>query len=69
MGTTPTEKDEDAGVKEYCFCGEPENEEMVECEDANCKHKWFHYKCVGITDPSTLPKEWFCPDCRMKRGE
>ena len=47
----------------YCICGQQEDENMVECENKDCKHKWFHYKCVGIEDPNTLPKVWYCPEC------
>jgi inhibitor of growth protein 3 len=28
-----------------------------------CVLEWFHYTCVGITEP---PKgKWYCPDCEM----
>lgn len=37
---------------------------MVECENPECKHKWFHYGCVGIDDPNNLPNVWYCPECR-----
>lgn len=49
---------------QYCFCGKPENDDMVECENPECKHKWFHYSCVGIDDPNNLPNVWYCPECR-----
>lgn len=49
---------------QYCFCGNPENDTMVECENKDCKYKWFHYSCVGIEDPATLPSTWYCPYCK-----
>ncbi|KAM7458277.1 hypothetical protein BLSTO_00960 [Blastocystis sp. subtype 1] len=55
---------ETAETIQYCICGNPENEDMVECENPECKHKWFHYSCVGIDDPNNLPNTWYCPECR-----
>lgn len=50
---------------QYCICGKPENNTMVQCENENCKHKWFHYACVGIDDPDSLPMKWYCPECQQ----
>ena len=43
----------------HCICGMPESvdKKMVECEE--CK-KWFHYKCVGLTED---PDTWRCNQC------
>lgn len=60
--SAPVEKEPEQ-VIQYCICGQPENDNMVECENTECKHKWFHYSCVGITDPDSLPAKWYCPDC------
>lgn len=27
----------------YCFCGGPESGEMIMCDGAACKPKWFHF--------------------------
>ena len=24
---------------------------MVACDNEDCPYEWFHYPCVGITDP------------------
>lgn len=63
-----TENAENAENIEYCFCGRPENDQMVKCDNENCKYKWFHYECVNITDPNSLPNKWYCPNCREENG-
>ncbi|KAH7445294.1 hypothetical protein KP509_01G001300 [Ceratopteris richardii] len=48
----------------YCICNRVSFGEMVACDNENCKIEWFHYECVGITDP---PKgKWYCPECAPK---
>ncbi|KAL1140520.1 hypothetical protein AAG570_000450 [Ranatra chinensis] len=52
----------------YCYCRCPYDEvsEMIACDDSHCKIEWFHFECVGILVP---PRgQWFCPECRKKRG-
>lgn len=45
----------------YCFCRQVSYGEMVGCDNANCRYEWFHYDCVGLTEPPV--GAWFCPDC------
>lgn len=48
----------------YCICRQISYGEMVACDNTECEIEWFHYDCVGITQP---PKgKWFCPDCSRK---
>lgn len=48
----------------YCICRQISYGEMVACDNDECEIEWFHYDCVGITQP---PKgKWFCPDCTRK---
>lgn len=48
----------------YCICNRVFFGEMVACDNDNCIIEWFHYECVGITEP---PKgKWYCPDCAPK---
>ncbi|EGG15316.1 PHD zinc finger-containing protein [Cavenderia fasciculata] len=50
----------------YCICGRVSFGEMIECESSGCKIEWFHFECVGLTQP---PKgKWYCPDCTKKRS-
>lgn len=49
----------------YCFCGKEATDEMIQCDNPDCKHKWFHYSCVGVDDPQNLPETWYCPECRQ----
>ena len=47
---------------QYCFCNKPSNDDMIACDNENCKIKWYHYACVGI-DPNKLPESWYCQSC------
>jgi len=48
----------------YCVCNRVSFGEMVGCDNPDCKVEWFHFECVGLTNP---PKgKWYCPDCRKK---
>ncbi len=45
----------------YCTCQKTLDDEMIECENKNCKFKWFHFSCVGI---EKAPEgDWYCTDC------
>lgn len=51
----------------YCVCNQISYGEMVGCDNSDCPIEWFHYACVGISEP---PKgKWYCPQCTasMKR--
>jgi len=49
----------------YCICRQISYGEMVACDNEECEIEWFHYNCVGVTQP---PKgKWFCPNC-IKKG-
>ncbi|XP_063952123.1 inhibitor of growth protein 3-like [Lytechinus pictus] len=59
----------DPNEPRYCLCNQVSYGEMVGCDNPKCPIEWFHYGCVGITNP---PKgKWFCPQCAsaMKRRE
>ncbi|GAM18479.1 hypothetical protein SAMD00019534_016540 [Acytostelium subglobosum LB1] len=50
----------------YCVCGRVSFGEMIECENSGCKIEWFHFECVGLSNP---PKgKWYCPDCVKKKN-
>uniref|UniRef100_A0A915HR13 PHD-type domain-containing protein n=1 Tax=Romanomermis culicivorax TaxID=13658 RepID=A0A915HR13_ROMCU len=49
----------------WCICNRVSFGNMVACDDKDCPFEWFHYECVGITQP---PKgKWFCPHCTKRR--
>eukprot|EP01135_Chromosphaera_perkinsii_P006866 Nk52_evm21s621 gene=Nk52_evmTU21s621 len=57
----------DPNEPRYCICNGISYGEMVGCDNKDCAIEWFHYDCVGITEP---PKgKWYCQDCEaaMKR--
>ncbi|XP_076350661.1 inhibitor of growth family, member 3 isoform X2 [Tachypleus tridentatus] len=57
----------DPNEPRYCICNQVSYGDMVACDNEDCPFEWFHYPCVGITQP---PKgKWFCPQCTaaMKR--
>lgn len=48
----------------YCICRQISYGEMVACDNEECEYEWFHYDCVGVSQP---PKgKWYCPDCSRK---
>ena len=48
----------------YCFCRLGSFGDMVGCDAIDCPIEWFHYSCVGLTEP---PKgSWYCHNCAVK---
>lgn len=39
---------------------------MIECDDPDCKFKWFHFGCVGLLSAPDPATAWFCADCKVK---
>eukprot|EP00128_Syssomonas_multiformis_P006566 Colp12_sorted_trinity150504_noHs@184 len=57
----------DENEPRYCICNQVSYGDMVGCDNDGCLREWFHYVCMGITEP---PKgKWYCPECTqtMKR--
>ncbi|KAL7742997.1 hypothetical protein ACLKA6_011362 [Drosophila palustris] len=51
----------DPNEPRYCTCNQVSYGDMVACDNDACPYEWFHYQCVGITQP---PKgKWYCPKC------
>ncbi|KAK4312352.1 hypothetical protein Pmani_016217 [Petrolisthes manimaculis] len=51
----------DPNEPRYCICDQVSYGDMVACDNPKCPVEWFHYPCVGITDP---PRgKWYCPQC------
>ena len=48
--------------RQYCICNKPSNDNMVACDNENCKIKGFHYECVNF-DPKKEYDKWYCPIC------
>ena len=48
----------------WCTCkGVDDGQPMVKCDMDNCEIKWFHFECVGLTDPPI--NVWYCNKCRV----
>ncbi|XP_031640772.1 inhibitor of growth protein 3 [Contarinia nasturtii] len=65
--TTDGDWSYDPNEPRYCVCNQVSYGDMVACDNEACPFEWFHYPCVGITQP---PKgKWYCPKCTasMKR--
>lgn len=64
----PTSDDQDR--TNWCICdGEYTGSTMIECkncEDPDCKGKWFHTACVELARPPAKTVDWYCGDCRRK---
>ncbi len=51
----------DPAEPRYCYCDQVSFDEMVACDNEDCKIEWFHYVCVGLTRQPK--KEWYCRFC------
>ncbi|KAL2916250.1 hypothetical protein HK105_204341 [Polyrhizophydium stewartii] len=51
-------------ASDYVFSGEIVMLSKI-CDNDDCPIEWFHYLCVGLTDP--VKGKWFCPICVEKR--
>ncbi|CAK9296611.1 unnamed protein product [Gordionus sp. m RMFG-2023] len=57
------EDEDDPDEPRYCTCNQVSYGEMVACDNNSCPYEWFHYACVGVTQP---PKgKWYCPECSI----
>ncbi|KAI9237091.1 MAG: hypothetical protein BYD32DRAFT_417202 [Podila humilis] len=45
----------------YCFCQQVSFGDMVGCDNDSCDKEWFHYGCVGLTEPPI--GKWYCETC------
>lgn len=61
------DRDDEEGnddMKVYCTCQTVSHGDMVACDNDDCPHEWFHWKCVGLTrEPLGA---WYCDECRQK---
>ena len=50
----------------YCYCKKAytENDEMIGCDNENCKNQWIHFSCAKLKRP---PKGvWYCKECKKQ---
>lgn len=58
----PPEENTEENPETYCYCKGPYIGTMIACDYSECKLKWFHLHCVGITN---IPDgAWFCANCK-----
>ncbi|PWN87858.1 hypothetical protein FA10DRAFT_269142 [Acaromyces ingoldii] len=51
----------DPNEPRYCYCNQVSYGDMVACDHEDCPREWFHYSCVGLSNP---PKgKWYCLFC------
>lgn len=66
----PNLASDDEGRTNWCVCnGEYTGSTMIECkncEDPDCKGKWYHTTCVELARPPAENVDWYCGDCRKK---
>ncbi|KAI8062310.1 uncharacterized protein B0P05DRAFT_556512 [Gilbertella persicaria] len=60
------ELDIDPNEPKYCYCNQVSFGDMVACDGENCEKEWFHYACVGLTEPPI--GKWYCEDCSAEEG-
>ena len=46
----------------WCYCGGPEEEQMIWCDNQKCPILWYHTDCLRVVHVPT--GKWFYPDCR-----
>lgn len=46
-----------------CYCGEPADDNMLECKSGRCTVLLFHKKCLAFSLDRRVPKKWKCPSC------
>ena len=52
-----------------CLCQKPydESEDVIGCDNENCKYVWLHFSCLNI---KTVPRgAYYCPDCKSQEKE
>ncbi|XP_071951709.1 uncharacterized protein [Antedon mediterranea] len=54
--------DEDVTDEFNCVCKEKDDAEMIGCENPKCL-KWYHFRCVGVTQDSLPKGQWKCYVC------
>lgn len=48
----------------WCHCRRPEDfDDMVGCDNSECKVEWFHLGCVGLKEAPGKDETWFCDQC------
>lgn len=51
----------DPNEPKYCYCDQVSFGDMIACDNEDCPREWFHYECLGLSQP---PKgRWFCLFC------
>lgn len=61
---TCTEKKSITDEETWCLCNQPEEGDMIACNNENCAIEWFHFQCVGIKKKPSASTKWYCPDCK-----
>lgn len=57
----------DGNHKLWCYCSQSDTyDDMIGCDNADCKIQWFHWSCVNLTKDQLPDGDWFCFDCRKK---
>jgi len=49
----------------YCTCRRVSFGQMIGCDNENCPIEWFHFECVGLTEP--VKGKWYCHQCRERK--
>jgi len=53
----------------YCICNGPDEGTMICCDNDNCEIKWYHLKCLKMSEKSIPKGKWYCPNCRKNKGK
>jgi len=49
--------------QKYCICEQLKQDQMIQCDNENCRYGWFHMSCLSLKE---VPEgNWYCPMCSL----
>ena len=67
---TPAAEDADQDSEDdalWCYCQRNIQEELVGCDNPNCKIEWYHLSCLQLKLSQLSKDKWYCPECHKDR--
>lgn len=58
-------KNQDSSEYGHCIWKSNKLDNMIACDNPNCKIEWYHYSCVGVTEHPKEDEHWICPFCKI----
>jgi hypothetical protein len=58
-------KNQENVLNNHCIWKSEKLDNMIACDNPNCKIEWYHYSCVGVTEHPKDDEHWICPFCKI----